>query len=148
MFKKENQNLLCNTPSIVYFRAGQKEKKRTILITDPEIIKIVRRQIKLYPKGRVFRNSQGNPWTQDSLKNAFQSVRDGKKAKKLGVNLKGLVLYSTRHTYAKRILSGYWNDDKPTNIHTLAKLMGNTPEEAQKYADWDQSYTNPLWDAC
>ena len=31
MFKKENQNLLCNTPSVVYFRAGQKEKKRTML---------------------------------------------------------------------------------------------------------------------
>jgi hypothetical protein len=55
------------------------------------------------------------------------------------------VLYSTRHTYAKRILQGYWSG-KPTNIETLARLMGNSPAICRAhYLQWDETSTEFLW---
>ena len=57
---------------------------------------------------------------------------------------KDCVLYSTRHTYAKRILSGYWGS--PTNIETLARLMGNSVAICRAhYLLWDETSTDFLW---
>lgn len=120
-------------------------KERRILITDDWVIEIVRRQMARYKSGPLFRNSRGNPWNKESLSSAFERIRDGKRLAKLDVSLKGLVLYSCRHTYAKRTLEGHWTGRK-TNIETLCKLMGNTFEVCwEHYAQWDSTRTEHFW---
>ena len=42
-------------------------------------------------------------------------------------------MYTCRHTFAKRILSGYWTG-QPATIETLAGLMGNTPSVCWKHS--------------
>ena len=56
-----------------------------------------------------------------------------------------ICLYTLRHTFAKRTLSGHWHDGKPTTIEHLAALMGNTAEVCRKYAAWCPAYTDPIW---
>jgi len=36
--------------------------------------------------------------------------------------------YTCRHTFAHRMLSGYWNGGKGCSIETLAELIGDTPK--------------------
>lgn len=120
---------------------------RVIRIADLDILAIVRRQIERYPGGPIFRNTQGNPWTRHSIGDAFARLRS--KLKRKGVDLdKDSCAYSFRHTYAKRALQGFWTD-KPTNIETLARLMGNSPQICRDhYLQWCDHYTEPLWEAC
>ena len=57
-------------------------------------------------------------------------------------------MYATRHTYAKRTLQGYWTG-KATNIETLARLMGNSPQVCREhYLQWSEIDNDPLWEAC
>ena len=59
----------------------------------------------------------------------------------------GLSLYTCRHTFAKRILSGFWTG-QPATIETVAGLLGNTPGVCFKhYATWCDEYSQPLWTA-
>jgi hypothetical protein len=56
-------------------------------------------------------------------------------------------LYTTRHTYAKRILGGYWTN-KPASIEQLASLMGNSRQICwEHYSQWCDKYSEPLWEA-
>ena len=56
-------------------------------------------------------------------------------------------MYSCRHTYAKRTLQGYWTG-KQTNIETLARLMGNSPQVCRDhYLQWTETYNEPLWES-
>ena len=70
--------------------------------------------------------------------------------KKMGWNddsvRKEYSLYTGRHTFAHRILTGYYTG-QPCTIETLAALMGNTPKVCyDHYAKhWDQHYSDPLW---
>jgi integrase len=124
------------------------KKLRVIRITDPEIIGIVREQIAKHPRGPIFRCGNGHSiWTRDYLSQRFTRLR--KKLQKRGVEFdRDCCLYSCRHTYAKRILQGYWNGGKHTNIETLARLMGNTPEVCREhYLQWSESYNEPLWES-
>lgn len=117
---------------------------RVIRITDSEIIDIVRQRLSY--DGPIFRNISGKPWTRENLGERFRFVRN--RLAKQGVKFDNdCVMYSCRHTYAKRILQGYWSD-KPTNIETLAKLMGNTPEVCRDhYLRWCDHYLEPLWES-
>ncbi len=36
--------------------------------------------------------------------------------------------YSCRHTFAHRMLAGYWNGGGGCSIETLAELIGDTPK--------------------
>lgn len=121
-------------------------RKRIVRITDPEIITIVRDQIKRYDKGPIFRNALGNPWHKKSLSLRFRTIRNKLIAQ--GVEFDpDCCMYSCRHTYAKRILQGYWSG-KPTNIETLARLMGNTPQVCRDhYLQWSDIDNDPVWDA-
>jgi integrase len=120
-----------------------KRKPRVIRIKDPEVIAAVRERLE--NKGPIFRSSQGSPWQLRNLSHRFRLLKA--KAEKNGIQFDDdCVLYSLRHTYAKRILQGYWSG-KPTNIETLARLMGNTPQVCQAhYLQWCESYNEPLWD--
>lgn len=131
------------------FQASESKTKRmrTIRIVDPEILAIVRQQIAAHPTGPIFRNTKGTPWNRQSLSLRFRMLKARLKAQ--GIELdKDACIYSCRHTYAKRTLQGYWAG-KATNIETLAKLMGNSPQVCRDhYLQWDESHTDHLWAAC
>ncbi len=57
--------------------------------------------------------------------------------------------YSCRHTFAHRMLSGFWNGGKGCSIETLAELIGDTPKVAFDHygREWGQHYQDPLWAA-
>lgn len=121
-------------------------KPRIIRIADPEIVKIVRRQMKQHPTGPLFRNTHGEPWSLAALGHHFTTVR--KRLEKLGVTLdKDACMYACRHTFAKRTLQGYWTGKK-CNLETLCHLMGNSLKICwEHYAEWCDTYTDPLWEA-
>jgi hypothetical protein len=130
------------------FRPEESKTKilRIIRITDPELLAIIREQIKLHPTGAVFRNTEDTAWTRELLTEKFRKA-------KLRMIEQGTVfdddacMYSCRHTYAKRVLQGFWSG-KPTNIETLARLMGNSPQICHEhYLQWCDSYTEPLWES-
>ncbi len=57
--------------------------------------------------------------------------------------------YICRHTFAHRMLAGYWNHGKGCSIEVLAELMGDTPKVAFDHygREWAQNYQEPLWAA-
>jgi integrase len=119
---------------------------RTIRIIDPEIIGIVRQQMRMHPTGPVFRNRAGTPWVRKLLAERFRLLKDRLIAR--GVEFDNdCCMYACRHTYAKRVLQGYWSG-KATNIENLARLMGNSPDVCRDhYLQWTDSYTEPLWES-
>lgn len=120
--------------------------RRVIRITDPQILSIVRQQMESHPTGPIFRNTQNNPWTRELLTEKFRKVKN--RLVKNGMEFDpDCCMYSCRHTYAKRVLQGYWSG-KPTNIETLARLMGNSPKVCHDhYLQWSESYAAPLWES-
>jgi len=120
--------------------------RRIIRIVDQEIIDIVRKQMAEHPSGPIFRNSQGGRWTRELLGEKFRKLK--RRLAKKGVKFDDdCCMYSCRHTYAKRVLQGYWSG-KPTNIETLARLMGNSPDVCHThYLLWSDSYSEPLWES-
>jgi integrase len=129
------------------FKADESKTKvlRIIRITDPEILRIVRKQLKKYKSGPLFRNTVGTPWTRALLTEKFRSVKN--RLIKRGTEFDAdTCMYSCRHTYAKRVLQGFWSG-KATNIETLARLMGNSPQVCRDhYLQWCDSYSEPLWE--
>ena len=57
--------------------------------------------------------------------------------------------YTCRHTFAHRMLSGYWTNGVGCSIETLAELIGDTPKVAFDHygKEWGQHYQDPLWSA-
>ena len=127
-------------------KTGSKTKRDRVIYVPAEIAELVRQQVKKYPKGAIFRNSQGTPWKVTTVKENFSRLR--RTLKKNGVTLdKDAVMYSCRHTYAKRMLGGYWTGEAIT-LEVLAGLMGNTPQVCyDHYAKWCESYNTPLFRA-
>jgi integrase len=119
---------------------------RIIRITDPEILKTVRQQIEQFPTGPIFRNTIGKPWSRELLTEKFCNLKN--RLAKRGMEFDAdCCMYSCRHTYAKRVLQGFWTG-KATNIETLAKLMGNSPQVCRDhYLQWTDSYSEPLWES-
>lgn len=132
---------------LVFQPAESKTKRlRTIRITDADTIATVRRQIEQHPTGPIFRNTKGDPWKPKNLSLAFRSLK--KRLIKSGLVFDNdACIYSCRHTYAKRALQGFWTG-KATNIETLARLMGNSPQVCRDhYLQWCDSYSEPLWES-
>lgn len=131
----------------VFLAAESKTKRlRVIRITDPEIIAIAREQMKTHPRGSIFRNTRGDEWKRESLSLAFRKVKN--RLIKKGMEFDSdTCMYSCRHTYAKRTLQGFWTG-KQTNIETLARLMGNSPQVCRDhYLQWTETYNEPLWES-
>jgi integrase len=128
------------------FRADESKggkKERTIYVPE-EIAQIVRAQVKRH-KGKVFRDDQGKPWTRRTLQYAFRRLK-GRLLKKGVTPDEPFIPYTCRHTYAKRMLGGFWG--APVTLEVLAGLMGNTPTICwQHYAQWSGQYTDPFWAA-
>lgn len=121
-----------------------RQKERTIYVPE-EIAQIVRQQIKRHRTGPVFRNESGEPWTLDALESAFRRLKR-RLQRKGATPEEPFIPYTCRHTYAKRMLGGYWGT--PVTLEVLAGLMGNTPKICwEHYAQWCDGYTDPFWQA-
>jgi hypothetical protein len=96
----------------------------------------------------LFRNPQGSPWKKVTGVARFLSIK-----KKLGWDQdpvrRRFSCYTCRHTFAHRMLSGYWNGGVGCSIETLAELIGDTPKVAFDHygKEWGQHYQEPLWAA-
>lgn len=130
--------------------SSKTKKTRKIPVQDG-VARIVRRLLTTAPKGSgkpLFRNSQGKPWTNSAGVVRFLALK-----KKLGWDLdpvKGrFSCYTCRHTFAHRMLSGYWNGGAGCSIEVLAELIGDTPKVAFDHygKEWGQHYQEPLWAA-
>lgn len=140
------------TPRGMMWRVYSSKTKKTRKIpVRPEVAKLARRLMKTAPKGSgvpLFRNTQGNAWKPVTGKGRFRQIKT-----KLGWDndpiRRRYCCYSCRHTFAHRMLSGYWNDGAGCSIETLAELIGDTPKVAFDHygREWGQHYQEPLWAA-
>ena len=96
----------------------------------------------------LFPNAQGNVWKKVTGVARFLKIK-----RSLGWDSDPLrntySCYSCRHTFAHRLLSGYWNNGAGCTIETLAEMMGNTPQVAFAHygREWGRNYQDPLWAA-
>jgi integrase/recombinase XerC len=72
------------------------KRPRVILLTEAALA-VVRRRVKIHPRGPIFRNHCGRTWKQSAI-----NCRLGRMKKKLGVKY---ALYSFRHSFATRLLT-------------------------------------------
>jgi integrase len=96
----------------------------------------------------LFRNAQGRPWKKVTGVGRFLKLK-----RELGWDRdpirKNYSCYTCRHTFAHRMLAGYWNDGVGCSIEVLAELIGDTPKVAFDHygREWGQHYQEPLWAA-
>jgi len=125
-------------------------KTRKIPVQRP-VAELVKKLLATAPRGSskpLFRNTKGEPWKRMTGVVRFLALK-----KKLGWDLDPVrgkySCYTCRHTFAHRMLSGYWNGGLGCSIETLAELMGDTPAVAYQHygKEWALSYQEPLWAA-
>jgi len=126
------------------------DKTRRIPVR-PEVAELTRELMKTAPRGSgipIFRNTQGNPWKGTTGVARILAIREKLDWNKDPVRSK-YSCYTCRHTFAHRMLSGYWNDGVGCSIETLAELIGDTPKVAFDHygKHWSQHYQDPLWAA-
>ena len=141
-----------DTPRGMMWRvySSKTEKTRKIPVRS-EVAELTRRLMETAPPGSavpLFRNTQGNPWKKVTAVGRFLRIKE-----KLGWDRdpvrSGYSCYTCRHTFAHRMLSGFWNGGAGCSIEVLAELMGNTPKVAFDHygREWGQHYQEPLWAA-
>lgn len=130
--------------------ASKTKKTRKIPIR-PEVAELTRNLMKTAPRNSgipLFRNTKGNPWKPTNGVARFLTLK-----KQLcwdGDPVRGKYsCYTARHTFAHRMLSGYWTKGAGCSIETLAELIGDTPKVAFDHygREWGQHYQEPLWNA-
>jgi len=130
---------------------SSKTKKTRKIPVRPEVAELTRKLMKTARKGSklpIFRNTQGNPWKGSTGVARFLTVKE-----KLGWDQDSVKAkyscYTCRHTFAHRMLSGYWNNGAGCTIETLAELIGDTPKVAFDHygKEWGQHYQETLWNA-
>ncbi|WP_425616689.1 tyrosine-type recombinase/integrase [Anatilimnocola sp. NA78] len=133
------------------FKASESKtnRERVIRIKEVWLIEAIRKQIRHYPDGPLFRNHTGGPCEVKALSRSFRrAVKNAQKTIQFDADV---CLYSCRHTFAKRALTGFWSG-KPINMELLATLMGNTPKVcAEHYADILKKLSGVeelIWAAC
>ena len=88
-------------------------------------------------------NQNGEPWTRKMLSQNFRRA----KAKLKDPLDDDACMYSCRHTYAKRVLEGFWTG-RPASINSLARLMGNTVKVCiDHYLLFSEADNEMLWGA-
>jgi len=140
------------TPRGMMWRVySSKTRKIRKIPVRPEVAKLTRRLLKSAPVGSglpVFRNAQGRPWKKVTGVHRFLAIK-----RKLGWTDDHLPSryssYTCRHTFAHRMLSGYWNGSLGCSIEVLAELIGDTPKVAFDHygKEWGRHYQDPLWAA-
>jgi integrase len=130
---------------------SSKTKKTRKIPVRPEVAELTRKLMKTAPRGSglpLFRNTKGRPWKPGTGVVRFIAIK-----KKLGWDKDPAKTkyscYTCRHTFAHRMLSGYWTGGVGCSIETLAELIGDTPKVAFDHygKEWGQHYQSPLWAA-
>jgi len=130
---------------------SSKTKKTRKIPVRREIAELSRRLMETAPPGSgtpLFRNTRSGGWKKVTGVHRFLTIK-----RKLGWDKdsvkKKYSCYTCRHTFAHRMLSGYWNGGIGCSIETLAELMGDTPKVAFDHygREWGQHYQEPLWAA-
>lgn len=130
---------------------ASKTKKTRKIPVRAEVADLTRKLMKSVPRGSglpLFRNTKGKPWTLSNGVVRFLAIK-----KKLGWDRDAIKThyscYTCRHTFAHRMLSGYWTEGVGCSIETLAELIGDTPKVAFDHygREWGQHYQDPLWTA-
>jgi integrase len=130
---------------------SSKTKKTRKIPVRPEVAKLTRELMKTAPRGSglpIFRTTTGKAWSKVNGVIRFIEAR-----RELGWDKdpirKKYSSYTCRHTFAHRMLSGYWNKGVGCSIETLAELIGDTPKVAFDHygKEWGQHYQDPLWAA-
>ena len=128
---------------------SSKTKKTRKIPVRREVAELTRRLTETAPPGSgspLFRNTRGGGWKKVTGVGRFLAIK-----RSLGWDKDPVKkIYSTcRHTFAHRMLSGYWNGGVSCSIETLAELMGDTPKVAFDHygREWRQHYQEPLWAA-
>jgi integrase len=140
------------TPRGMMWRVYSSKTKKTRKIpVRNEVAELTRRLLQDAPKGSgipLFRNSKGRAWVLGSGVTRFHRLRRTLHWDKDAVR-KRFSTYTGRHTFAHRMLSGYWNGGVGCSIETLAELIGDTPKVAFDHygKEWGQHYQDPLWAA-
>jgi integrase len=101
---------------------------RVVYLT-PRAVEITQRLMAAHPRGALFRNTDGRPWTPDAANCRFQTLRV-----KVGVKYS---LYALRHSWMNRLLLG------GVDALTVAILAGHadTSTLARTYQHLSQSPT-------
>ncbi len=121
------------TPRGMLWRVySSKTKKSRKIPVRAEVASLVQTLLPGCPKGSnkpIFRNTKDEPWKRMTGVVRFLGIK-----KKLGWDLDPVKnkysSYTCRHTFAHRMLSGYWNGGRGCSIETLAELIGDTPKVA------------------
>ena len=130
---------------------SSKTKKTRKIPVRPEVAELARGLMKTAPRGSglpLFRNTKGRPWKRMTGVVRFIAIKE-----KLGWNRDAVKAkyscYTCRHTFAHRMLSGYWTGGVGCSIEVLAELIGDTPKVAFDHygREWGQHYQDPLWAA-
>jgi integrase len=132
------------------WRVYSSKTKKTRKIPVPvEVAKLAKKLMTTAPKGSgkpLLRNTKGECWKRMTGVVRFLAIKH-----KLGWDQDPVKSkyssYTCRHTFAHRMLSGYWNGGVGCSIETLAELIGDTPKVAFDHygREWGQSYQEPLW---
>jgi len=140
------------TPRGMMWRVFSSKTRKTRKIPiSPQVAALTRQLLKSAPRGSgktIFRNAQGNGWKKVTCVSRFLVIK-----RKLGWDQdstrKKFSTYTCRHTFAHRMLSGYWNNGAGCAIEVLAELLGNTPKVAYDHygRQWGRQYQEPLWAA-
>jgi len=130
---------------------SSKTKKVRKIPVRSDVAELARRLIATAPKdfdSTLFRNSQGRPWKKVTGVSRFLKIKRDLDWDRDPVR-KNYSSYTCRHTFAHRMLAGYWNGGTGCSIEVLAELMGNTPKVAFDHygREWGQHYQEPLWSA-
>jgi integrase len=130
---------------------SSKTKKTRKIPVRTEVAALTRRLIDAgedHSDSTLFRNVQGRPWKKVTGVSRFRKIK-----RDLGWDRdpirKNYSSYTCRHTFAHRMLAGYWNDGVGCSIEVLAELIGDTPKVAFDHygREWGQHYQEPLWAA-
>jgi len=143
---------VIETPRGMLWRvySSKTKKSRTIPVRS-EVARLVRRLMRSAPSASgipLFRNPQGNPWLKVTAVGRFLMAKRVLGWDKNPVRSR-YSCYTCRHTFAHRMLGGYWNSGKGCSIEVLAELIGDTPKVAFDHygREWGQLYQEPLWAA-
>lgn len=140
-----------NDRGVMWRVYSSKTKKSRKIPVRPVVAELTRELMVTAPRRSgipLFRNTRGKPWKRANGVVRFIAIK-----KKLGWDQDSeksrYSCYTCRHTFAHRMLSGYWNDGVGCSIETLAELMGDTPKVAFDHygKEWGQHYQEPLWAA-
>ncbi|MBA4192857.1 MAG: hypothetical protein C0467_33265 [Planctomycetaceae bacterium] len=130
--------------------SSKTDKTRKIPVR-PEVAELTRRLLETAPKGTgktLFRTVKGKAWSKVHGVHRFIALRKKLEWDKDPVRKK-YSCYSCRHTFAHRMLSGFWNEGAGCSVETLAELIGDTPKVAFDHygREWGQHFQDPLWNA-